>query len=728
MKYITPLMRRFAPALLLWGMACAAQTANAVTLYEAEEAVLFDSTVGTFSDGYTGTGYAVMTTAGNSYIEWTVTPPEAGSSDISFRHYTNSDNIMTITVNGLVVDSNYTLAGTGSTWGMSSVTGVSLAAGANTIRLTRDSGPDHIRMDHLSVDLTIPLSIAVNGIDPNSNLQIGITGQASTPYYIYQSSDLTVPQDRWSVAFSGLFPASNQVDLVGTAMTAAQQFYFLSEASPIDALPVDELDVPAESVALALADQVITYKTTEDGQDLQLHVYFPDDLQSGEQRPTLLFIHGGGWREGAPSVHALESLYFSRRGLVTVTISYNLLPNGGTAATPLECFADVKAAMRYLRDHASELRINPDQIVSSGGSAGGHLAAALATLEPDKSYAPNAMILLAPAYDLVNGWATGRLICTEAGIDPAAFSPALHVDAATPPTLILAGRNDGISKPTINRAFVESMRQKGNYAEFIEYAGKGHALFPRDKADPHFRATIYYMERFLRELGYLDISAALPENIQVTETGGSIDTRIMCVGDSITEGGTDFFIYRPLLNLQLEAAGYPYEFVGSKSSTHDGVVLKHEGYSGNNAEQVAAKIAANFANNIADIVLIHAGHNYDLSDLGQTETLVIDKVDAATRSMIATARSYNPEVAILLAQVITSTNLPKYAYIPALNVRLASIAAELHTEAQPVLIVNQAEGWNPVADTVVDLVHPSLSGATKMADKWFNTLVPLLSE
>jgi lysophospholipase L1-like esterase len=202
----------------------------------------------------------------------------------------------------------------------------------------------------------------------------------------------------------------------------------------------------------------------------------------------------------------------------------------------------------------------------------------------------------------------------------------------------------------------------------------------------------------------------------------------MCVGDSITEGGTDFFIYRPLLNLQLEAAGYPYEFVGSKSSTHDGVVLKHEGYSGNNAEQVAAKIAANFANNIADIVLIHAGHNYDLSDLGQTETLVIDKVDAATRSMIATARSYNPEVAILLAQVITSTNLPKYAYIPALNVRLASIAAELHTEAQPVLIVNQAEGWDPVADTVVDLVHPSLSGATKMADKWFNTLVPLLSE
>jgi acetyl esterase/lipase/lysophospholipase L1-like esterase len=563
----------------------------------------------------------------------------------------------------------------------------------------------------------------VNGIDPNSNLQVGITGQASTPYYIYQSSDLTLPYDRWPVAFpSGVFPASNRVDLVGTDMTASQQFYFLSEASPIDALPVDELDVPAESVALALADQVITYKTT-DGQDLKLHVYFPADLQPGEQRPTLLFIHGGGWTQGAPSVHALESLYFSRRGLVTVTISYNLLPNGGTAATPLECFADVKAAMRYLRDHASELRINPDQIVSSGGSAGGHLAAALATLEPDKSYAPNAMILLAPAFDLVDGWLQGGGICTDAGIDPAAFSPALHADTDTPPTLILAGSNDNISKPVTNLAFVESMSELDNSAEFIEYAGKGHALFTRDKTDPYFRATIYYMERFLRELGYLDFTAALPENIQVTVTGRP---RIMCVGDSITEGDTDFFIYRPLLNQQLEAAGYPYEFVGSKSSTHDGVVLKHEGYSGNTAEQIATKLQANFPNNVADIVLIHAGHNYDGSVLG--ETVVIDKVDTATRSMIATARSHNPEVAILLAQVITSTKLPKYDYIPALNVRLASIAAELHTEAQPVLIVNQAEGWDPVADTVVDLVHPSLSGATKMADKWFNTLVPLLSE
>jgi len=354
-----------------------------------------------------------------------------------------------------------------------------------------------------------PLSITLDGPDQYSNLQIRITGKEGTPYFIHKSSDLTLPHLRWPVAFSGVFPASNQVDLVETNMTASQQFYVLSTASPIDALPETALD------ALALADEVITYKIKGE-QEFKLHVYFPDDLQPGEQRPTLLFIHGGGWKQGDPSVHALESLYFSRRGLVTVTISYNLLPTNGTAEDPLECFADVKAAMRYLREHASELHINPDQIVSSGGSAGGHLAAALATLEADKTYAPNAMILLYPAFNLVDGWLEGGAICTAAGIDPAAFSPALHVDADTPPTLILAGSNDTISTPPTNRAFIESMTQLNNSAEFIEYTGKGHQLFTRDKTDPYFRATIYYMERFLKELGYLDSIASVPENIQIT--------------------------------------------------------------------------------------------------------------------------------------------------------------------------------------------------------------------
>jgi len=126
-----------------------------ISIHEAEDAVKFDSTLSTRNSGYTGSHYVVMTTAGNSYIEWTVNQAQAVSADLSFRHWSEYDNIMTITVNGVVVDSNYTLAGSGGTWEMSSVTaGVSLNAGNNTIRLTRDSGPNHLRLDHLLLEET----------------------------------------------------------------------------------------------------------------------------------------------------------------------------------------------------------------------------------------------------------------------------------------------------------------------------------------------------------------------------------------------------------------------------------------------------------------------------------------------------------------------------------------------------------------------------------------------
>ena len=117
--------------------------------YEAEDAVRFNTTRSTFSADWTGSGYVIMNTAGSSYIEWTVDLPAAAPADLYFRHWTDSANTMTLTVNGLVADSNYTLAGTGGGWGLSSVAGISLNAGSNKIRLTRDSGPDSVRVDHL---------------------------------------------------------------------------------------------------------------------------------------------------------------------------------------------------------------------------------------------------------------------------------------------------------------------------------------------------------------------------------------------------------------------------------------------------------------------------------------------------------------------------------------------------------------------------------------------------
>jgi lysophospholipase L1-like esterase len=94
--------------------------------------------------------------------------------------------------------------------------------------------------------------------------------------------------------------------------------------------------------------------------------------------------------------------------------------------------------------------------------------------------------------------------------------------------------------------------------------------------------------------------------------------------------------------------------------------------------------------------------------------------------MIANARKANPKATVLLAQVITSGKLPKYGYLPQLNQQLAKLATQLDRPEQRVILVDQASGFDWKTDAVADLVHPNAQGARKMADRWFQTLKPLL--
>lgn len=278
---------------------------------------------------------------------------------------------------------------------------------------------------------------------------------------------------------------------------------------------IDDLPT-SEKMALSLADKVVTYKEV-DSKKLNMHFYFPDDLKAGEKRPVMLFIHGGSWRGGNPAVHAFESIYFSKRGMITATISYRLLNK--QVISPEACLSDVRDAMRYLKKHAENLNIDPEKILTSGGSAGGHLAASLSTLT-DSSWTekdfPNAMILLYPAMDLVNGWKGGANSCKKAKIDPKSFSPLHHINKDTPPTLILSGSKDQVVNPASARAFVKGLKPFGKLSRYIEYQDKGHKLFERNKNDPHFRATLFYMESFLQEIGWLNKVLAPNADIKTT--------------------------------------------------------------------------------------------------------------------------------------------------------------------------------------------------------------------
>ena len=90
--------------------------------------------------------------------------------------------------------------------------------------------------------------------------------------------------------------------------------------------------------------------------------------------PVVICIHGGGWAAGNKD-DMLQMCYgLAALGYAAVTVEYRFAPKFNYP-TQLE---DVRAALKYVRTHASELNIDPSRIGAIGGSAGGHLALLLA--------------------------------------------------------------------------------------------------------------------------------------------------------------------------------------------------------------------------------------------------------------------------------------------------------------------------------------------------------------
>lgn len=190
---------------------------------------------------------------------------------------------------------------------------------------------------------------------------------------------------------------------------------------------------------------------------VELYVYVPE----GEGTwPCILDIHGGGWK--ARQVEADKPMMerLAARGFVTALVSYRL----STEAKYPAAIHDCKAALRCLRAHAKELKIDPERIGCMGGSAGGHLSGltAMTTGLPEfegegpfkgQSSAVKAAIVMAATQDLLaaNAEKTNEgavlFFGTTAQDKPElykAVSPITHVRAGVPPTIFIEGEKDSL--------------------------------------------------------------------------------------------------------------------------------------------------------------------------------------------------------------------------------------------------------------------------------------------
>lgn len=241
--------------------------------------------------------------------------------------------------------------------------------------------------------------------------------------------------------------------------------------------------------------------------ELAIYVTKPDNWSESDNRPAILFFHGGGWVGGAPGQFTEHAKYFASRGMVCFQVQYRLLKSKGNDP-PTVCIRDARSAMRWVRSRAKEFGIDSNRIASSGGSAGGHLAATLGTInshdEPgedtDTSARSNAMLLFNPVFDNgPGGWGGKRI-----GDRYLEFSPAHNITAATPPAIVFLGDNDSLVPVATLNAFKAKMKTAGTRCDTLVFAGMPHGFFNHGKYENKpYVETVIAADRFLISLGWL---------------------------------------------------------------------------------------------------------------------------------------------------------------------------------------------------------------------------------
>lgn len=255
--------------------------------------------------------------------------------------------------------------------------------------------------------------------------------------------------------------------------------------------------------AICTAQDLVQYKQV-DTTKLFLEVHNPPDFDAAKDYPAMVFFFGGGWNGGDRTHFINHAKYFSQRGIVCFLADYRTANKNKT--TPFESLKDAYSAIRFIRSNASDFGVDPNKIIGSGGSAGGHLAAATAlttgydeaTDDTSISHIPNALVLFNPVID--NG--PGGYGFERIGEAYKTFSPLHNIRKGAPPTIIFLGTNDALIPVEAAEYYQKVMEKVESKCELFLYEGQVHGFFNIGNFE-YYKKTVLEADQFLQSLGYL---------------------------------------------------------------------------------------------------------------------------------------------------------------------------------------------------------------------------------
>jgi dienelactone hydrolase len=270
----------------------------------------------------------------------------------------------------------------------------------------------------------------------------------------------------------------------------------------IMALCVNMQTIAQEAGGDTLAKKEYVYKTIGERQ-LKMHVDFPPGWKKTDTRPVIVFFHGGGWNGGSVKAFARQAEYFASRGLVCARADYRIKNKDGV--TPDKCVEDARSAIRWVRANSAELGIDPQKLITAGGSAGGHLAAcaiipeSVEAEDADLSIStnPQAMVLFNPVLSFMHGGLVNRVNGDKEIAEK--ISPLLYVKADTAPSIVMFGTKDRLK--AFGDLWWAKAEEIGFRADKYTAEGEGHGFFNQS---PWMERTTIAADKFLASLGYLE--------------------------------------------------------------------------------------------------------------------------------------------------------------------------------------------------------------------------------
>ncbi len=240
---------------------------------------------------------------------------------------------------------------------------------------------------------------------------------------------------------------------------------------------------------------------------LEMHLHFPPDWKASDSRSSIIFFFGGGWKKGTPNQFLPQAEYFASRGMVAARADYRIKNKDGVS--PDDCVRDARTALRWMKQNADRLGIDPDKIVASGGSAGGHLAACL--MIPDSVEAPDddlsisttpvAMVLYNPGMggeDPENFPEFLHLVNNDVEVAKK-IAPLIHLTKDLPPSILFFGSRDHLIKQA--EVYWARSEALGVRSEKYIAPNVGHGFFNNER---WLQETLTVSDEFLVSLGLLE--------------------------------------------------------------------------------------------------------------------------------------------------------------------------------------------------------------------------------